>query len=707
MLCLNRAASRAALAALALVLCALAPSPRSGAAAAASPFTIRDLVRLRRLSDPSVSPDGRHVAFEVRDTDMEANRGRTHLWILDLTGADGQPRRLTLESTDDTSPRWAPDSRTIYFLSTRTGSSQVWRLTLDGGEATQVTNYPLDVGTLKVSPAGGEASRGIRIAVSMAVFPDCRDLRCTHDRLAARAKDRPSGQIYDRLFVRHWDTWSNGTRSHLFTARIGTDGAAEAPVDIMKGFDADVPSKPFGGDEDYDFSPDGGTIVFSTRVAGRTEPWSTNFDLYEAPGDGSRPPVDLTADNPAWDASPKFLANGDLAYLAQDRPGFESDRFHIVIRDAHTGAKRSLTGNWDRSVGELGRTLDGRTLLAGVDDVGQHALYAIDPESGARRKIVAQGQVTGFAGARGSIVVAWASIGAPPDLYSVALDAGGALDSDLHRLTALNAPLLDRRTMSRFEQFSFAGWHGQKVYGYIVQPHGFDPSRRYPIAFIIHGGPQSSMSNEWSYRWNPEVFAGAGYGVVFIDFHGSPGYGQKFTDSISGDWGGKPLVDLQKGLAAAIARYPWLDGRRVCALGASYGGFMINWIAGRWPDRFRCLVVHDGVFDQRGMYYSTEELWFPEWEFGGPYYAVPQNYERFDPVNYVKAWRTPMLVIHSGRDYRVPLAQGLGAFTALQRRGIESRFLYFPDENHWVLKPANSIEWYDTVLGWLREHLQE
>ncbi|HYK25842.1 MAG TPA: hypothetical protein VEV18_06265, partial [Steroidobacteraceae bacterium] len=457
-----------------------------------SPFTIQDLVRLRRLSDPVVSPDGRHVAFEVRETDMQENRGRTHLWILDLAGPGQQPRRLTLESTDDSSPRWAPDSRTIYFLSTRTGSSQVWRLGLEGGEATQVTKYPLDIGSLKVSP---EVSAGIRIAVSMAVFPDCRNLACTHDRLAAAAKGRPSGQLYDRLFVRHWDTWSNGTRSHLFTARLRADGTAEEAIDVMQGVDADVPSKPFGGDEDYDFSPDGNRLVYSARVAGSKEPWSTNFDLYEVPADASRSALDLTADNAAWDASPKFLANGDLAYRAQDRPGFEADRFHIVIRDAQTGAKRNLTGTWDRSVDELGRTLDGRTLLAGVDDVGQHALYGIDPRTGARRKLVSQGQVTAFAAASDAVVVAWASLGAPPDLYSVAFGGGGASDPAAgtpdapRRLTAINASRLEERTMSRFEQFSFAGWHGQKVYGYVMWPYGFDPSKRYPIAFIIHGGP--------------------------------------------------------------------------------------------------------------------------------------------------------------------------------------------------------------------------
>jgi dipeptidyl aminopeptidase/acylaminoacyl peptidase len=320
----------------------------------------------------------------------------------------------------------------------------------------------------------------------------------------------------------------------------------------------------------------------------------------------------------------------------------------------------------------------------------------------APRKLVERGQVTEFAAGNSTVIIAWASLAAPPDLFSVALRGGAP-----QRLTSVNGSLLGERAMSEFEQFSFSGWNGETVRGYIVKPFALHEDRRYPIAFVVHGGPQVSMSNEWSYRWNPQVFAGAGYAVILIDFHGSPGYGQAFTDSISRDWGGKPLEDLQKGLAAAIARYPWLDGGRACALGASYGGFMINWIAGRWPDRFRCLVNHDGLFDQRSMYYSTEELWFSEWEMGGaPYFEKPEGYEQFNPANYVTAWRTPMLVIHGGQDFRIPESQGLATFTALQRRGIESRLLYFPDENHWVLQPANSVKWYETVLGWLDRFLK-
>jgi dipeptidyl aminopeptidase/acylaminoacyl peptidase len=298
------------------------------------------------------------------------------------------------------------------------------------------------------------------------------------------------------------------------------------------------------------------------------------------------------------------------------------------------------------------------------------------------------------------VVVSRTSLGRPADLFMVTR-AGVAP----RELTAVNADLLAQRELGTYEQFSFAGWNGETVHGYVVKPPGVAPGRKVPIAFLVHGGPQVSLQNQWNYRWNAQVFAGRGYGVVMIDFHGSPGYGQAFTDSISQDWGGKPFVDLQKGLEAAIAKFGWLDGERACSLGPSYGGYMQNWIAGNWPERFRCIVNHAGIFDTRSMYYTTEELWFTEWENGGPYYATPEVHERHNPANFVERWNTPMLVIHGERDYRVPYAQGIATFTALQRRGVESRFLYFPDENHWILKPANSLQWHAEVLGWLDRHL--
>jgi dipeptidyl aminopeptidase/acylaminoacyl peptidase len=663
-------------------------------ASTAQPFTADDLVRLKRLSDPQVSPDGRYVAYALSETDMEADRRRTDLWLIDLTAKEASPRRLTQNPANDSSPRWSADSQFIYFLSTRSGTSQVWRLQLGGGEATQVTDYPRDVGTLKVAPTG------TRIALTMEVLPDC-DPACTKQKIEAEEKSKATGRTYDRIFMRHWDTWNDGTRSHLFVADVGADGKAGKPTDLTRTLDANVPSKPFGGDEEYIFNPNGTALVFTARVAGRTEPWSTNFDLFEVPVDGSAEPKNLTASNLAWDTQPVFLKNGDLAYLAMERPGFEADRFQVMKRDARTGTTRSLTAKWDRSVSRLNVATDGKTLLANTDEIGQHPLYAIDSSSGTTRKLVSTGNVGEYSPAKDSVVYALASLGGPADLYVTRMNGSA------RRLTSVNEDVLGQRAMSEYEQFSFKGWNDETVYGYVMKPHGFTPGTKYPVAFIVHGGPQTSFGNAWSYRWNPQVWAGRGYAAVFIDFHGSVGYGQAFTDSITQDWGGKPLEDLQKGFAAALAKYDWLDGNNACAAGASYGGFMINWIAGNWSERFKCLVNHDGIFDQRTMYYATEELWFTEWENGGPYYEKPQNHEKFNPSAHVTKWKTPMLVIHGEQDFRVPLEQGIATFTALQRRAIPSRFLVFPNENHWVLKPANSVLWHQTVFDWLDAHLKK
>ena len=692
------------LALLAVTAALLASALPAAAQSANVPFTPQDLVTLNRVSDPQVSPDGRHVVYTVRETDLEADRGRTDLWLLPI-GAS--PRRLTQHPAGDSQPRWAPDGAGVYFLSSRSGSSQVWFIPLAGGEAQPVTELPLDVGSFDVSP------KGDRLALSLEIFADCDTLKCSQDRLAERKKSKKSGQVYDQLFVRHWDTWKDGTRAMLHTVTLDAERRAGEPIRVSSGIAGEIPHKPFGGEEDYVFTPDGARLIVSARLATPDEPWSTNFDLYEINADGSGEPRNLTADNPAWDAGPLFLKNGDLVWRAMRRPDFEADRFELKIRSARDGSVRSLSADWDRSIGNVTTTFDGERLLVTTDDIGQVALFEIDPVSGRRTRLTAEGQVQGFAPALEGVVVSWASLGSPPDLYlaptarTVARAAARAATLPPLRSIARNNPRLDDIAMAPFEQFSFKGWNDETVYGYVMKPHGYEAGKQYPIAFIVHGGPQSSFQNIWSWRWNPQIYAGAGYAVVFIDFHGSPGYGQAFTDSISGDWGGKPLEDLQKGLAAALERYEWLDGDRACSLGASYGGYMQNWIAGLWSDRFRCIVNHAGIFDQRSMYYTTEELWFVEWENGGPYYAVPQNHERQNPADHVTNWRTPMLVIHGARDYRVPYSQGLATFTALQRRGVESRLVFFPDENHWILKPANSLQWHDEVLGWLKKYLAE
>jgi dipeptidyl aminopeptidase/acylaminoacyl peptidase len=658
-------------------------------------FTIEDLVQLKRVSEPALSPDGKTVAFTVRETDMAANRGRQDLWSLDLTTKGATPRRLTSNPENDNSPQWAANGA-LYFLSSRSGSSQVWRLAPAGGEAEQVTKLPLDVGSFKVSP------NGARIAVSIDVFADCADLACTADRLKKTTEAKTTGRTFDRIFIRHWDTWSDGTISQLFVLKL-TDGIASGePVPLTRSLDADVPSKPFGDASEYTFSPDSAFIVFDARLKGRTEPSSTNFDLYQVATDG--PPngdglTNLTEDNQAWDAQPVFSPDGSLlAWRAMEKPGFEADRFHLVVLDRKTNERRALTQTWDRSIDSFAFATDGKTIYAATDHLGQHPLWSIDLATGKPTALTGPGHVDDFVIGAKEIVFALSSLKSPSELYALTLKGGA-----LRELPRVNAPTPGGLTLGEPEQFTFAGWNGETVYGYLVKPAGFDAKKRYPIAFIIHGGPQVSYGNAWSYRWNPQTYANQGFAVVAIDFHGSPGYGQAFTDSISGDWGGKPLEDLQKGYAAALGKYPFLDANRACALGASYGGYMINWIAGNWSEPFKCLVNHDGIFDSRAMAYSTEELWFEEWEHGGAPFEHPENYEKWNPVNHVAKWSKPMLVIHGQLDYRVPDTQGISTFTALQRRGLPSRLLYFPNENHWVLKPQNSIQWHHEVEAWIKE----
>ena len=658
-------------------------------------LTAEDLVSLARVSEPALSPDGRRVVYTLRETDLAGDRGRTDLWLLEF-GGDESPRRLTSHEENDGAADWAHDGSGVYFLSTRSGSPQVWFLPIGGGEATQVTRLPLDVAGFRASPRGG------RIVVTIEVFPDCRDLACTRKRLDDRTAAKSHGQAYDQLFVRHWDRWKDGRVSQLFAIALDAERRPRGePVPLTAKVDADVPPKPNGGRSDYAFSPDGSEIVFAARVRGKIEPVSTNFDIWRVKADGSGTPVNLTPDNPAWDAQPAYSPDGKLlAHLAMERPGFEADRFRLVVRDAATGAIRFTTRDWDRSIAAFRFSHDGRRILATADDLGQRPLFAIDAGSRERRKLTGPGNVTEFDVAGERIVFALQNLSAPADLY---LAEGRAAPRPL---THVNEARLSEVRFGEAEQIAFEGAGGDKVYAYALKPWNWKPDARYPVALIVHGGPQSSMANTWSYRWNPQVFAGAGYAVLFIDFHGSTGYGQAFTDSISRDWGGKPLEDLQKGLAAAAERFPWMDAGRACALGGSYGGYMMNWIAGNWPDAFRCLVNHAGLFDHRSMYYTTEELWFPEWDHGGPYHEDPESHERSNPARLVSAWKTPMLVIHGALDYRVPYTQGLATFTALQRRGIESRFLFFPDENHWILKPANSLQWHSEVLGWLEKHLE-
>jgi dipeptidyl aminopeptidase/acylaminoacyl peptidase len=665
----------------------------AGASAAPSqPFTARDLVALERASDPRLSPDERYVAYQLREADLAANKGVNSVWLVDLSQKNAAPRRLTAAGSESNTPRWGADGR-LYFLSTRSGSLQLWRLDLRGGEAEQVTRLPLDVGTFRLTRDGR------KVAVALEVFPDCADLACSASRLEEQSQAKAKGVVYDRLFVRHWDTWKNGARSQLFLVELATPAAE--PKLLTRGIDGDVPTKPFGGDEEFDFSTDGRTLYFTARIAGKTEAWSTNTDIWSVPVDGAKAPENLSAPNPGYDLAPAVSPDGKtLAWRSMKRGGFEADRQRIMLRDLASGTVRELAPEWDRSPGALVWSRDGRTLYATADDLGQTPLFALDAKSGKARNLSGPGSVAGFDAGAEVVVYALDDLRSPAQLFRVGPNGGKAT-----ALTRHNQALLAQRAFGEAEQFKFAGWNNETVYGYVTKPANYVAGRKYPVAFLIHGGPQGSFGNHFHYRWNPQTYAGAGYATVFIDFHGSTGYGQAFTDAISQHWGDRPLEDLQKGWAHALAKFDFLDGSRACALGASYGGFMVNWMAGNWAEPFKCFVSHDGIFDNRSMAYETEELWFDEWEQGGTPFEQPEHYERFNPVNHVTKWKTPMLVVHGGLDYRIPYAQGLAAFTALQRRGIESRLLYFPNENHWVLKPANSLQWHQTVEDWLKRWL--
>ncbi|NCT70104.1 MAG: S9 family peptidase [Xanthomonadaceae bacterium] len=680
-----------------LPLCLLVALP---SLAAARGLDVRDLQKLDRVSSPTLSPDGSTVVFAKRVVDADVVKASSSLWIRNLLTRDlAPPKRLTPDGWSVNSPSFSPDGKTVYFLSAKSGTQQLYALPVAGGTPRQLTDFALDVASYKLSPDG------TRVLFSTDTFADCKsDFACTKKKLDNTAAKKSTGVVYDGLFVRHWDTWADGRRSRLFVAALpaGKAKPVASATSLTDSLDGDAPSKPFGGADEYTWSPDGASVVAAIRVAGKGEAWSTNFDLYRIAADGSGTPVNLTAANPAWDTGPAFSADGKtLYYRAMKRPGFEADRFGLMAMDLDNGKVREIAPDWDRSADSIVLSEDGERIYTTAQDVGEHPLFSVDIQSGETRKIVGDGSVSAFDMAGKTLVLSRNTLQSGDVIYATSDDVGATLRA----ITPSAGEVLKDVSFGDFEQFDFKGWNNETVHGYVVKPHDYVEGQKYPVAFLIHGGPQGSFGNGWSYRWNPQTYAGQGYAVVMIDFHGSTGYGQAFTDAISQHWGDRPLEDLQKGWAAAQQKYAFLDGKNACALGASYGGYMINWIAGNWNEPWKCLVNHDGVFDIRSMAYVTEELWFTEWENGGTPYDVPKNIEKFNPVNHIAKWRVPMLVVQGEKDYRVPVDQGLSTFTALQRKGIESKLLYFPDENHWVLKPQNSILWHDTVNAWLKQHI--
>jgi len=593
---------------LALSLIAVLP-----AAAAERGFDVRDLVKLDRHSSPTLSPDGARLVFARRVMNAELTKASTALYLRDLrTGDLAAPRQITPEGWNVSAPAFSPDGQTVYFLSDTSGSQQLHAVPATGEQPRQLTDFAVGVDGFRLSPSGD------RIVFSVGVFQDCgSDLACTRQRLDAAENAKATGKVFDSLFVRHWDTWNDGRRNTLFVAPLPAAGAG--PVVGASAISAtiagDAPSKPFGGMEDIAWSPDGKSVVASIRVAGNREPWSTNFDLYLLDAAGRAAPKNLTAANPAWDAGPVFSADGKtLYYRAMKRPGFEADRFGLMAMDLASGKLSEIAVDWDRSAGEIVLADDGKAIYTTADDMGEHPLFRIEVASGKVDKLVGQGSIGSPTLAGPTLAFTRNSLNSGDQVFVAQADGQRP-----RAITPSAQQMLPEVKFGDYQQFSFKGWNQETVHGYVVKPYDYQEGKRYPVAFLIHGGPQGSFGNGWSYRWNPQTYAGQGYAVVMIDFHGSTGYGQAFTDAISQHWGDRPLEDLQKGWAAAQAQYRFLDGDKACALGASYGGYMVYWAAGNWfksdgSAPWKCLVDHDGVFDNRMMAYSTEELWFSEWE---------------------------------------------------------------------------------------------
>ncbi len=675
---------RAAFAVLGLVL-----AVSLAAGQALKPLTFDDFIKIRRVTDPQPSPDGRWIAYVVTVMDKEANRANSDVWLVPTAG--GEPRRLTSAPGADNTPRWSPDSRTIAFISTRSGSPQVWMISLDGGEPRQATSVSGGASGVVWSPDGKS------IAFASSVYPGAADDESNKNMMEAAEKSKVKGRVYETLFNRYWNAWSDGTRSHVFVA----PAAGGKAVDVTIG-DYDAPPLDLGGHLDYAFSPDGREIAFVRNVDPSLKmAIGTNNDVFTVPVTGGAATAVTT--NRANDNQPSYSPDGKyLAYKAMARPGYESDKLDLMLYDRAAKTTANLTKAVDVSVDETFWAADASAVYFNADEKGRTALYKVALPGGKVERIMGGRTFSSVSLLPGSstFVMLEQAMNRPADVW--AYDAAA---DKWRRVTETNKELLAGLEMNPAEDFWFEGAGKDKVHGFLVKPPAFDAAKKYPLVMLIHGGPHSPWRDEFHYRWNTQMYAARGWVVAEINFHASAGYGQAFSDAIVGDWGGKPYQDILKGLGYLHGFYPFIDMGRNAAAGASYGGYLINWILGNF-DGFKCLISHDGVFDLRSMWGATEELWFPEWEQLGPPWEQPEQYSKWSPSQFVKAFKTPTLVIHSQNDLRVPLEQGLQLFSSLQRMKVPSKLLYFPDEDHFVSKPQNAELWWKTKLDWIATWLK-
>jgi dipeptidyl aminopeptidase/acylaminoacyl peptidase len=640
-------------------------------------ITFDDYIALPVVSDPGLSPDGKWVVYTVTTPSLKDNRGVARLWLADL--ATGQTRQITQGPGSDRSPRWSPDGKTIAFISSRQGGPQIWALATSGGEARKITSIDDGVGEIYWKPDG----KGL-LAVVDVKWPPEQEIDKRNGEYATDAR------IWTELFWRHWDDFRAGHRQHVFAVDLASGKATD-----LTPLDHDVPTIATSGDGDVATSPDGKEIAVAmhgdTVVA-----TNTNVDIYVMGPDGSGM-HNVTAALPGAENTPRYSPDGKwLSFLSMPRAGFEADRQRLMLQArSGGGAAVDATAGWTLSVGSYIWCADSKCVYAVVEDHGRENVYKIDIPS-YRRTIAASGGVNTNpdATADGKTLVYLHQTDTHPAEVWV---NNAALT---HHSDAGVAPL----DLPPLEGFGFVGAKGDSVFGWLQKPPAFDAAKKYPLVYLLHGGPQTSWMDLWHARWNYQMFASHGYVVAVVNRHGSTGYGQAFTDAVSQHWADYPYEDIMKGLDV-VTKLPFVDSTRMCAAGASYGGFMVYWIEGH-TNRFKCLVAHDGVFNTVSMGGSTEELWFPNWEFGGTLYQAREQWEKWSPVNFVKDWKTPILVVHSQLDYRVDLSEGYQAFTAARQMGVPAKFLYFPDEGHWVLKPRNRRIWWGVVLDWMDQYLK-
>ncbi|HEV2964236.1 MAG TPA: S9 family peptidase [Candidatus Angelobacter sp.] len=663
------------------------------------PFTFEDMMALKRVSSPEISPDGKWVLFSAVDVSLKDNKKTPHLWLVPLAG--GESRQLTSDPAGEDRGRWSPDGKQFIFTSSHDGGSQIWAVNFDSASGA-VSGEPRKITSISTEADGAIWSPdGKNILFTSEVYADCNDDACNKSRDEQRANSKVRAMIFTRLFYRHWSTYTHFKRTHLFV--VPAEGGTAK--DITPG-DHDVPPFSLGGQDLYTISPDGQEVAFTSNID-EVEASSTNNDIFIVPITGGAPKKISTS--PGSDSTPLYSPDGRyLAWRMQNRPGYESDRFQLVVYDRKSGQIRNLTQSFDRWVGTMAWTPDSKSIYFTAEDKGEAPIYSVAVEQGSAIQEVVRGANDDlvFSPDGNTLVFTRMSAQAPNEVYKFAPHGPDRAKRGAEQLSHLNDAVLAQVATQPVEPFWFIGAAGTKVEGFLVKPPAFDAQKKYPVKFLIHGGPQGAWGDEWSFRWNSQLMVADGYLVVQINPRGSTGYGQAFIDGINGDWGGKPFVDLMQGLDYVEKTYSFVDKDRECALGASYGGYMINWILGH-TRRFKCLVSHDGMFNADSAYGSTEELWFNEWEFKGTPWTNRALYQKTSPHQYAGQFKTPTLVVHGQLDYRLDVSEGFQLFTTLQRLKVPSKMLYFPDEGHWVLKPQNSQLWYKTVGGWVDSYLKK